>query len=95
MIYKNAQYGNVEGVTIVEFGNGTLSVVSGSNKDYESVLIKKCPKKPIGEIGVKVNNSDDYLPDVAIVFKNEESFNVFFEIVLEVKSSFESKKDKS
>jgi len=94
MIHKNANYGAIENVTLVQFGKGTISIVSGTTENHESILMKTCPKRTIGSRGVKVEDSNIYKPEVAIAFHSEESFNVFFEIVLEVKASFESKKQK-
>ena len=91
MFRKSEQYGAVKEVAIAEFGKGTLSIVSSKGDGYEGILIKNSPKNEIGATGVKSNNSDEYKPELAIVFHNVEGFNVFLEAVMQVKEEFNKK----
>lgn len=96
MIRRNDKYGNVEDVTIVEFGYGTLSITNSIANDYsyQSLLIKSqsAPQK-IGSIGgIKHENSDDFNPELAIVFHSEESFSVFEEFVKNIRKEYDENK---
>lgn len=75
------KYGNVEDVIIIEFGKGTLSVCNGTNEKYKSLLIREKEFAPIGQKGELNKTSDEFKPEVAIVFHNKESFDVFKEYV--------------
>ena len=89
MITKNTNYGNINGVTVVEFGKGTLSVTNGINpKGHKSLLIKQSEFSPIGEKGDFHETSDDFKPEIAIVFHNKESFDVFKEYVDKIELDF-------
>ncbi len=90
MSIKKSNFGNVENVTIVEFGKGTLSVVNGTNDGYKSLLIKEKEFTPIGEKGEFKANSDEFEPQIAIVFHNRESFEVFKEYVNYIDDEFSS-----
>lgn len=80
MSIKKEKYGNTEDVTIIEFGNGTLEIVNGENCEYKSLLIKSNNKiKEIGEEISYYDNSDVFKPEIALVFHNKESFNIFKE----------------
>lgn len=94
MVLKNINYGNVPNVTVAEFGNGTISICSSKGEGYEGLLMKSHDKRPIGEIGKKHDDSDSFKPELSIVFRNYESFNVFFDAVLEVKNEFEKQTDR-
>lgn len=91
MIHKNAQYGAIEGVTLAKFGNGTISICSATTpgKKKHSLLLKSHEPMPIGDTGMKYDTSDDFKPELVIQFSNRESFDVFFETVLEVKQFFD------
>ena len=84
----NAKFGNVDNVTIVEFGNGTLSITNGRGDGHKTIFIKEKEFSPIGESGPLLGDSDKFKPDIAIVFKNEESFNVFLEYVDKIKNEY-------
>lgn len=88
MSIKQSNYGNIENVTIVEFGKGTLSIVNGCNDAYKSLLIKEKEFNPIGEKGDFKTKSDEFEPQIAIVFHNRESFNVFKEYVNNIDNEF-------
>jgi len=89
MIIKNGKYGNIEGVTIASFGSGTISLNSAKGKDHNSIILKTHEAMPIGATGIKYKDSDHFNPELVIAFDNKESFDVFFETVLEVKQYFE------
>ena len=77
-------------VTIIEFGKGTLAVTNATNKKdgYKSILIKKKEFSPIGDINSPTKDSDEFKPEIAIVFYNKESFNVFKEYVNNIDLEF-------
>ena len=89
MIHKNTNYENIENVTVAEFGLGSISVCSSKGDGYFGLLMKSCDPNPIGEYGVKCDTSDEFKPDLSIVFRNKESFKVFYEMVQQVKGYFE------
>ena len=95
MILKNTNYGNVENVTVAEFGKGTLSVVDGCNDGYLSLLIKSKEFSPIGEISGTEKTSDEFKPELAIVFYNKESFDVFYEFVENIRKKFQTVLDEA
>ena len=89
MIYKNANYGTVENVDIIEFGNGTIEVGIGSVKDnHKAIYLKEIEKAEIGvELGVKT--VIDMNPDLVLAFTNKKSFDVFYKFVQYIKEDFE------
>lgn len=97
MITKE-NYGNIENVTICQFGNGTMRICSASAKDgsYEGILMGDIDEpQEIGGIMPKVNNSDEFAPKVVITFENKVSFDVFCIYVDNIKKRFEEKQLKS
>lgn len=94
MIHKNANYGNVENVIVAEFGKGTLSVVDGCNDGYLSLLIKSKNFSPIGEVCGTERTSDEFKPELALVFNNKESFDVFYEFVENIRGKFQNEINK-
>ena len=94
MITEKTNYGNINGVTVVEFGKGTLSVTNGINpKGHKSLLIKQSEFSPIGEKGDFHETSDDFKPEIVIVFHNIESFEVFKEYVNNIDAEFSSENE--
>ena len=90
MILKNINYGNVENVTVAEFGKGTLSITDGANDGYLSLLIKSKEFSPIGEVSGSEKSSDEFKPELAIVFHNKESFDVFYDYVENIRKKFQT-----
>lgn len=92
MIFKNRTFGKIENATIAIFGNGTISIVDGYNKElaYRSIMMKTIPKKEIGEVVGSEKNSDEFIPELVIIFENKESFDVFYDYVLNIKVGFEN-----
>lgn len=90
MIHKNINYGNVENVTVAEFGKGTLSVVDGINDGYLSLLIKTKEFSPIGEVSGSEKSSDEFKPELVLAFHNAASFEVFYEYVENIREKFQS-----
>ncbi|GGH24788.1 hypothetical protein FAZ19_16170 [Sphingobacterium alkalisoli] len=92
MIYKNIQYGNTKGVTVVEFGNGSLNIVDsyGVNDDHRSILIHQQDARPIGSGGefLKGMSADDFNPEVVLHFKNIEGLKVLKEFVDNIYNEF-------
>jgi len=92
MIIKNKMYGNITKVTVAEFGKGTILTNVGINDNnlYVSVLLKtdKKPKK-IGFRESFKGTSDDFKPEIALVFYNKESIDVLIERIQEAKKLFD------
>ena len=89
MIFKE-KYGNIENVTIVQFGFGTTRVVNSSGETHKAILLgAEDEPKQIGEIGAKHITSDSFKPDIAIVFHCEKSFSVFEEYVKNIRKEYE------
>jgi len=91
MSIKVQNFGNVENVTVIEFGHGTLSVVNGTNDGYKSLLIREKEFSPIGEKGEFKADSDEFEPQIAIIFHNQESFEIFKEYVNNIDIEFKKK----
>lgn len=90
MIHKNAKYGEVKNVDIVEFGNGTIQIGSGGVKGHHQALyMKEDTKHPIGAIHGDSSVSE-MKPELIIVFNNRESFLVFYEHVESIRKEFET-----
>jgi hypothetical protein len=94
MVHKNIKYGNAENVTVVEFGNGTLAIVDAEGDSHLSLLIKTKQFSPVGAISGSEKNSDEFNPEIAIVFNNKEGFNVFSEFVENIKLKYLSENTK-
>lgn len=90
MIYRDAQYGEVKNVIVAEFGNGTLSVTNGSNAGdgHLSLLMKSNKATPIGDVTGSEKNSNEFSPELALVFWNKESFEVFYSYVENIRKEF-------
>lgn len=83
MIYKNTIFHDVEYVTVVEFGKGTVVVGGAIAKDgsQASVLLKSSTKinLPIGsELGVN-SSTKEFDPEVVLYFESPESIDVLQE----------------
>jgi hypothetical protein len=89
MSITTPSYGNVEKVTLVLFGKGTVSVVNATGSDHKALLMRSNhqPKK-IGEVGEATPTSDDFKPEVVIAFTCEESFAVFEEFVANIRRDY-------
>ena len=88
MIQKGIDYAAVKDVTTVEFGNGTLRIVNGIQEDnsHASILMKTSPKKPVGDTIPSGNiNSDEFEPQVVLVFNNIEGLEVLQEFINNVR----------
>lgn len=90
MIHKNVRFGNIKNVTVVEFGKGTLSVVDGKSSSVSNrgILIKEQEYCPIGEVRGTSNTSDDFQPQVVLLFNNIQSVAVLKEYVDNVYNGF-------
>jgi len=85
-------YGDVENVTIAQFGNGTMRVTSGKAKDnsHKGIFMGDSDvKHEIGEHLPYAPTTNEFKPKIAILFDNKESFDVFFDYVMVVKEEFE------
>jgi len=95
MITKK-NYGNIENVTIAQFGYGTMRVVNATAADgsYKAILLgdQEQPRK-IGEVGEFCNDSDEFNPKMALSFANKESFDVFCIYIDNLKKEFEEEID--
>ena len=89
MSIKKLKYGNVENVTVVEFGKGTVSLVNTQNENYKLLLIKEKEFSPIGEIGEFKSTTDEFEPQIVLAFKNRESFDVFKEFINNIETDFD------
>lgn len=80
MITKKQKFGKHE-VTLLEFGNGTIHVQSAMHKEgFSSVLFKTADPTPIGtEHETKGMTSDEYNPEVVMVFRDKDSIDVVVE----------------
>ena len=93
MIYKNATWSEVENMTIAEFGNGTILI--GSSEDAATknklLIMKQSEPRPIGEdCNEEYKSTDEFKPDLVVVFKNKAGFDVFFNHCLNLKEIFDS-----
>lgn len=93
MSIKKLTFGNVDNVTVASFGFGTVRVVNSTGKNHKAILLgsNKEPKE-IGSIGDKHITSDEFNPEIAIVFHNEESFSVFEEFIQNIREEYNSEK---
>jgi len=89
MSIKKLKYGNVENVTVVTFGQGTISLVNAQNDNYKLLLIKEKEFSPIGEICEFKSNTDEFEQQIVLAFKNRESFDVFKEFVNNIEKDFD------
>lgn len=85
-----SNYGNVENVLIVEFGKGTLSLTNSSGESHKAILIRENAFSPIGEKGEFLNTSDEFDPQIALAFRNRESFEVFKEFVNNIAAEYDA-----
>lgn len=93
MIIKNVKYSETEGVTVANFGNGTIQMTVGTthDKQYHVLFLKSQTPHEIGstkEHGFR--DSDDMEPDVALQFSNVESLDAFMSSLEEVRDQFKA-----
>lgn len=94
-IYKNVEYNDTPGVTVAEFGDGTVNFVtckaSTLNKEgkseYRGLLLRYCQPR---EIGASEKTNGDFSPEIALIFNNKESFDVFKEEIDIIAEDFKS-----
>ncbi len=89
MSIKKLKYGNVENVTVVEFGKGTISLADTQNENYKLLLIKEKEFSPIAKIGEFKSTIDEFEPQIVLAFKNRESFNLFKEFINNIETDFD------
>lgn len=89
MIYKDT-FGKTNNVEIIEFGDGSTLLQAGHipGTDTKFVLFKNCHPGEIGMSAADVNNSDDFEPEAAIIFKNRKSFEIVFDYMTIVKNLY-------
>lgn len=77
--------GDVTGVMMCVFGDGNLRVINGSNREEgnKTIMMRNATEeeKELGLLSKSYENSTDFRPEVAIVFRSRESFNLFCGIV--------------
>lgn len=94
MINKNMQYGNTPGVTVVQFGSGTVKIAIGINESHSSVLFRSQAPRPVGETTPKCGDtSDDFAPEVALAFTNAASVRVLIEMLWKVELGLATKEN--
>lgn len=91
MIHYNQKYFETEGVTILEFGKGTISVCpSASEKDKEVYILFRTTEA--GKIGddnglfLKGMTANDVKPEVMFAFPKVESIDVVIDALIEAKN---------
>jgi len=69
MIHKAATYGEIEDVTVVEFGNNTLSIATAiqSDKSHAAILIREIPMNSVPK---DCKDSNEFTPEVVLILKN-------------------------
>ena len=79
MIYKNAKVGSVTGVTVCEMGFGGVTMVPSNPQPNTPVSLLIKSQNPPTPIGVKMTceekTSDEYKPELVLMFHNEESID--------------------
>lgn len=90
MSITKQSFGKVQDVVIAQFGKGTIEVVFAEKKEFKCLLLKsRAEPAEIGELMQKYKTSDDFKPEIAIVFHNRESFEVFKEMVDRIDEEYE------
>lgn len=91
MIHYNQKYFDTEGVTILEFGKGTISVCpSASEKDKEVYILFRTTEA--GKIGddnglfLKGMTANDVKPEVMLSFPKVESIDVVIDALVQAKN---------
>ena len=86
MIHKEAEYGDIKGVTVLELGTGDVAIVT-SNPDPDWAIhigIKSIENSPyqVGQkIGTEYKHMADFKPEIVFIFKNPESLQVLADAV--------------
>lgn len=95
MITKEKMYGNIKTVAVMEFGNGTIHVVSATGKNdkgetHVDVLFRTGEYVPIGDFtkdDIKGKESDVWPTEIAMIFYKKSSIDVVIEYLLKAKES--------
>jgi hypothetical protein len=88
MVHKNVKISDVEGITLIESGLGTLQVTTGiTTEGIHSLVIRGNEYIPVGQESKNEEGTttDDFKPDVMFLFHNEEGLDVILEYLLEIK----------
>lgn len=81
---------NTSNVTILEFGDGSISIQGGIIPDTETKLImfKNQESGTIGLSKSKMTTADEFEPEVALSFKNKESFDAVYDYMTYMKTIY-------
>jgi len=90
MIRKAISYGKTKRVTVLEFGSGTIQIIPSKGFMHNSILCKQSKYRKVGDkiSAKKLNNSDDFKPQVVLAFENIESVDVLLESLSEMRTYF-------
>ncbi|WP_300440624.1 hypothetical protein [Christiangramia sp.] len=91
MIHQNVQFGDIK-TNVIDFGNIKLEMLVAECEDYKSLMLKKVPKNKTGEVEYKT--SDDFNPELVMVFRNRKSIENLIETLYECRNLFELPKGK-
>lgn len=72
-------YANVEDVTVIDFGKGSINLAVAVNEKYMSLLMKSKDADKTG-----ATDSNDYKPEVAMIFNNSASVRILIEMLWKV-----------
>ncbi|MEI7488383.1 MAG: hypothetical protein WCJ72_13440 [Chryseobacterium sp.] len=81
---------NTNNVTILEFGDGSILIQGGLIPKTGTKLIMFKNKAP-GAIGLsksELTNSDEFEPEIALSFKNMESFDAVYDYMTLMKNIY-------
>lgn len=91
MIYEDFDYGNLNIKTVLEFGFGDIRIVNAKGEDGHASVMFKNNGEPslIGtSYPTQVMTSDDYAPDMIMIFTKKESIDIVIEYLQKAKESF-------
>lgn len=89
MIEKNAEYGETENVTIMEFGSrGDINMIDGVGDVYVCLLFKN-KEKETPELNA-IFRGDKWNPDVVMEFHSTDAIDLMIDTLIKLKDQFNS-----
>lgn len=89
MIFKS-KFQNTSNVTVLEFGDGTVTLQGCYIPDSETKIImyKSSPPDKIGLSKSEFKTTDEFEPEIVMSFKNKESFDAVYDYMTFIKNEY-------
>jgi hypothetical protein len=85
----------IKNVNMIIYGKGDILTMVAGNNEIQILMMKQIDPGKIGRKGDnKPKTIKEFNPDIAIIFENEQSFQVFEQKIKEIRKQFNKQKPK-